>query len=211
MALSERELLLSFQCAQLFGKRFDFDMHENPKAVLAKNRSSPRIRCLVVRTLRSFDGLMLASAPIVLVENSYAANYLWAQRTSGILNYTIVDSVRRTGRPGSVDYIGAVQPQPTITLQALRKLKCVSMIWDRASLCFVRIVDFIRTSSRMWDVAGVSNPVVLTCPKAGASMLNNPEEIERVTRDGVGAVRWRSNWASQVRHFTRLYDQVVSP
>jgi glycosyltransferase involved in cell wall biosynthesis len=138
VALSERadlyhlhdpELLLPFQFARLFGKKLLFDMHENlPKAVLAKEWISPSMRRLVAAIIRPLERLMLTGVPIVFAENSYAADYPWARRTSTILNYPtpeVLDAVRCARRPGSVGYIGAVRPERglTVTLQALRELK----------------------------------------------------------------------------------------
>jgi glycosyltransferase involved in cell wall biosynthesis len=46
--------------------------------------------------------------------------------------------------------------------------------------------------------------------QAIASMLDNPEELERMGQRGVEAVRRRFNWTSQARHLKRFYDQLVS-
>jgi glycosyltransferase involved in cell wall biosynthesis len=46
--------------------------------------------------------------------------------------------------------------------------------------------------------------------EAIASMLDNPEELERMGQRGVEAVRRRFNWTSQARHLKRFYDQLVS-
>lgn len=127
--LHDPELLLPFQFARVFGRKFVFDMHENlPKAVLAKEWISPSMRRLVAAAVRPLERLMLTGVPIVFAENSYAADYPWARPTSTILNYPmldVLDSARSARRPGSVGYIGSIRPERglIVTLETLRALK----------------------------------------------------------------------------------------